>query len=76
MGAWLFGYPFLTAYARYVHVPLVGDVPAATALLFDIGVFSTVVGAVVLMLIAIAHQSLRASRRREADEIAAKKEAA
>lgn len=71
MGAWLFGYPFLTAYARYVPVPLVGDVPAATAMLFDVGVFATVVGAVVLMLIAIAHQSLRASRRREADDSAA-----
>jgi multicomponent K+:H+ antiporter subunit A len=31
----------------------------ASALLFDIGVFSLVVGATVLMLIAIAHQSLR-----------------
>ncbi|MFC3629718.1 monovalent cation/H+ antiporter subunit A [Paracoccus angustae] len=75
MGAWLFGYPFLTAHARYVHVPLVGDVPAATAMLFDIGVFATVMGAVVLMLVAIAHQSLRASRRREQDEVP-RKEAA
>ncbi|MGD6027694.1 MnhB domain-containing protein, partial [Xanthomonas citri pv. citri] len=71
MGAWLFGYPFLTAHARYVHIPLIGDVPAATALLFDIGVFATVMGAVVLMLVAIAHQSLRASRRREQDDMAA-----
>ena len=68
MGAWLFGYPFLTAYAQYVDIPAVGKVPAATAMLFDIGVFATVVGAVVLMLVAIAHQSLRASRRREQDE--------
>ncbi|TBN47237.1 monovalent cation/H+ antiporter subunit A [Paracoccus sediminis] len=71
MGAWLFGYPFLTAYARYVRIPLVGEVPAATAMLFDVGVFATVMGAVVLMLVAIAHQSLRASRRREMDGIAA-----
>ena len=76
MGAWVFGYPFLTAHARYVDIPLVGQVPAATALLFDIGVFATVVGAVVLMLVAIAHQSLRASRRREQEELAARKEAA
>ncbi|WP_347139073.1 monovalent cation/H+ antiporter subunit A [Paracoccus sp. SSK6] len=76
MGAWLFGYPFLTAHARYVHIPLVGDVPAATAMLFDIGVFATVMGAVVLMLVAIAHQSLRASRRREQDELTARKEVA
>ncbi|RJL10431.1 monovalent cation/H+ antiporter subunit A [Paracoccus siganidrum] len=65
MGAWIFGYPFLTAYAQYINVPLIGDVPAATALAFDLGVFAVVVGATVLMLIAIAHQSLRAARLRE-----------
>ena len=36
----------------------------ASALMFDLGVFSLVVGAVVLMLIAIAHQSLRVGRPR------------
>ncbi|WP_128254109.1 monovalent cation/H+ antiporter subunit A [Falsirhodobacter deserti] len=65
MGSWLFGYPFMTAHSQYVHVPLVGEVPAATALLFDLGVFLLVVGAVVLMQIAIAHQSLRWSRARD-----------
>lgn len=67
LGAWVFGYPFLTAHAQYVHVPLIGDVPAATALLFDLGVFALVLGATILMLVAIAHQSLR-SRRREREE--------
>ena len=67
LGAWVFGYPFLTAHARYIDIPLIGAVPAATALLFDIGVFATVVGAVVLMLVAVAHQSLRAGRMREQD---------
>ena len=43
----------------YTELPLIGRVPTASALLFDIGVFSLVVGATVLMLIAIAHQSLR-----------------
>jgi multicomponent K+:H+ antiporter subunit A len=59
MGAWLFGYPFLTSHSRYLDLPLIGKVPAASALLFDLGVFSLVVGATVLMLIAIAHQSIR-----------------
>ncbi|SCY95437.1 multisubunit potassium/proton antiporter, PhaA subunit /multisubunit potassium/proton antiporter, PhaB subunit [Paracoccus tibetensis] len=68
MGSWVFGYPFLTAYAQYVTLPLIGDVPAATALVFDLGVFALVMGATVLMLIAIAHQSLRAARLREHDE--------
>lgn len=67
MGSWLFGFPFLTAHARYVEFPLIGKVPLATALLFDLGVFSLVVGATVLMLIAIAHQSLRSARARSRD---------
>ncbi|MGB3387754.1 MAG: monovalent cation/H+ antiporter subunit A [Pseudaminobacter sp.] len=67
-GSWLFGYPFLTSNSRYIEVPLVGEVPAATAALFDLGVFSLVVGATVLMLIAIAHQSIR---RLRASKIAA-----
>jgi multicomponent K+:H+ antiporter subunit A len=68
MGAWLFGYPFLTASAQYVDLPIIGQVPAATALAFDLGVFALVVGATVLMLIAIAHQSLRASRQKALEE--------
>jgi multicomponent K+:H+ antiporter subunit A len=69
LGALVFGYPFLTAHARYVTLPLIGDVPAATALLFDAGVFALVVGATVLMLIAIAHQSLRTVRARDRDHL-------
>ena len=50
-----------------ISLPLIGAVPAATALIFDTGVFALVVGATVLMLIAIAHQSLRIARLRERD---------
>jgi len=34
----------------------------ASAMLFDIGVFALVFGATVLILIAIAHQSVRSQR--------------
>ena len=64
MGSFLFGYPFMTAHAQYVTLPVIGQVPAATALIFDLGVFATVVGATVLIQIAIAHQSLRSARLR------------
>lgn len=59
VGSWLFGYPFLTSYFQYTNIPFVGKMPTATAMAFDLGVFSLVVGATVLMLIAIAHQSIR-----------------
>jgi multicomponent K+:H+ antiporter subunit A len=37
-------------------------VPAASALLFDLGVFALVVGSTVLILVALAHQSIRINR--------------
>ncbi|MBI1619519.1 monovalent cation/H+ antiporter subunit A [Aquamicrobium zhengzhouense] len=64
LGAWLFGMPFLTSYFQYTEIPFIGKVPTASALLFDLGVFALVVGATVLMLIAIAHQSVRSYRVR------------
>ncbi len=63
-GAWLFGYPFLTSSFRYADLPIVGEVPLATALLFDVGVFLLVIGTTALILTALAHQSIRTPRRR------------
>ncbi|MGB3900145.1 MAG: monovalent cation/H+ antiporter subunit A [Mesorhizobium sp.] len=61
-GSWLVGYPFLTSHSQYVDLPLIGAVPAPTGALFDLGVFLLVIGATVLMLVAIAHQSVRRLR--------------
>jgi multicomponent K+:H+ antiporter subunit A len=58
----LIGYPFMTTAFQYADIPFIGRVPMASALLFDLGVFSLVVGATVLILIALAHQSVRAPR--------------
>src|SRR5690606_15294499 len=62
LGSWLFGYPFLTTSFRYLDLALFGKIPMATALLFDLGVFILVVGATVLILVAIAHQSIRGAK--------------
>ena len=62
MGSLLFGYPFLTAYFQYLDLPVFGRIPLATAVLFDLGVLMLVVGATTLILIALAHQSLRRPR--------------
>jgi multicomponent K+:H+ antiporter subunit A len=50
LGSLLFGFPFLTSTFEYVGIPLVGKVELATALLFDLGVYLTVVGATLLIL--------------------------
>ena len=63
MIAWLDALPFLTSRIVDVHLPLVGDVHLSTVLLFDLGVFALVIGATLLMLVALAHQSLRSPRR-------------
>jgi multicomponent K+:H+ antiporter subunit A len=60
--AWAFGQPFLTSYFAYAELPVLGSVPTASALLFDLGVFALVFGATVLILIALAHQSVRSHR--------------
>ena len=62
LAAWFFGRPFLTTYFAYAELPLIGKVPTASALIFDIGVFALVVGATLLMLVALAHQSVRGHR--------------
>ena len=67
-GAWLFGRPFLTSAFQYVDIPLLGRVPMASAVIFDLGVVVLVLGAVVMMLVALAHQSLRKPRRAESEE--------
>jgi multicomponent K+:H+ antiporter subunit A len=52
-GSWLLGHPFLTSTYDYPVLPFVGAVPLASASLFDLGVFLTVVGATMVMLTAI-----------------------
>ena len=46
----LFGYPFLTSAHGHWHIPLIGNVELASAMMFDIGVFLVVVGAVLVIM--------------------------
>jgi multicomponent K+:H+ antiporter subunit A len=63
MSAWPAGLEFLTARMADMHLPLIGDVHLSSVLLFDLGVYLLVIGATLLMLVALAHQSLRSPRR-------------
>jgi len=60
-GSWLFAHPFLTSHVVHARLPVLGEVHLPSAFFFDLGVFSLVVGATGLILIALAHQSLRPS---------------
>lgn len=67
LGACLAGYPFLTSYFAYMDAPAIGQIPLASALIFDLGVFMLVVGSTILILIALAHQSIRSHRPAHVD---------
>ncbi len=57
LGGIVLGYPFLTQTFGYFYIPLVGEIELATALIFDIGVFLTVVGATLLIISSIGEGS-------------------
>ena len=59
LGAMAVGYPFLTTHTWHFALPLLGDIHIASALFFDIGVYAVVVGSTLLILTALAHQSVR-----------------
>ncbi|MGW9063074.1 monovalent cation/H+ antiporter subunit A [Achromobacter animicus] len=67
VSAWLAYKPFLAALAWDVALPLIGHVHVSSVLLFDLGVYMLVVGSTVLVLVALAHQSLRAQRKAAAE---------
>ncbi len=50
IGSWLFGTPFLTSAFGYFRIPPFHEFELATAMAFDLGVFLSVVGAVLLSL--------------------------
>ena len=62
LGALFWGFPFLTSHTAHLTVPVLGEVHIASALFFDIGVFTLVVGSTMLILTGIAHQSVRSHR--------------
>ena len=54
MAAWFWGRPFLTSAHIFVHPPLLGKMHLASAAVFDLGVYITVVGATMLMISVLA----------------------
>ncbi|HQR99620.1 MULTISPECIES: monovalent cation/H+ antiporter subunit A [unclassified Polaromonas] len=61
-GAVVLGYPFMTTHTAHLHLPLLGGLHVPSALFFDLGVFAIVLGSTMLILTALAHQSVRSHR--------------
>ena len=68
IGPWLGGLPLLTSGFDHFHLPLVGDIELATAAIFDLGVFLTVVGAVMVALANLSRVLRRAEHEPRSDE--------
>ena len=63
IGAFAFGRPFLTSAHGHPSVALLGELPLATASLFDLGVYITVVGATLLMLSVLGAASKKPNKQ-------------
>ncbi len=50
VGSWFFDRPFMTTWFDYFDIPMIGEIELASALIFDLGVYLTVVGATLLIL--------------------------
>ena len=56
-GSFVFGYPFLTSTFGYITWPVVGKFEVVSALVFDLGVYLTVIGATLLALVSVGRLS-------------------
>ncbi len=52
-----FGHPFLTSAHDHFHLPLIGDLELASAMVFDIGVLMVVVGITLVILVRLGEQT-------------------
>ncbi|MGB4011172.1 MAG: monovalent cation/H+ antiporter subunit A [Zwartia sp.] len=59
LGSFVFGSAFLTSTFGHPALPLIGEIPLASAAAFDLGVFLTVVGATLLTISALSGASQR-----------------
>lgn len=76
LGAVLLDYPFLTTHTAHLHLPVLGEIHVPSALFFDTGVFTLVLGSTMLILTALAHQSIRSHRWADEQRERAMEEAA
>lgn len=65
LGSWFFGHAFLTSWFTHLDWPVVGEFEFATAMLFDIGVYLTVVGATLMILANFGQMTTKHRPRQE-----------
>lgn len=63
VGSWLFGRPFMKTWFDYFNLPLVGEIELASALVFDLGVYITVVGSTLMILASLGQLTMNESKK-------------
>lgn len=64
IGSWLFGRPFMTTWFEYFDIPFIGKIELASALVFDIGVYITVVGSTLMILASLGKLTTNESKNK------------
>jgi multicomponent K+:H+ antiporter subunit A len=62
VGSWFFERPFLTTWFDYFDIPFIGKIELASALVFDLGVYLTVVGATLMILASLGQLTTNAPK--------------
>jgi len=58
VGSWLFSKPFMTTWFDYFDIPFIGEIELASALIFDVGVYITVVGSTLMILASLGQLTI------------------
>lgn len=66
IGSWFFDRPFMTTWFDYFDIPYIGEIELASALIFDLGVYLTVIGSSLLILASLG--KLTSAHRPTAEE--------
>ncbi|ALQ54357.1 Putative monovalent cation/H+ antiporter subunit A [Pseudoalteromonas issachenkonii] len=62
VGSWFFDKPFLTTWFDYFDILFVGKTELASAIVFDLGVYLTVVGATLMILASLGNMTANAEK--------------
>lgn len=63
VGSWFFDKPFLTTWFDYFDIPFIGKTELASAIVFDLGVYLTVVGATLMILASLGDMTTSAEQK-------------
>jgi multicomponent K+:H+ antiporter subunit A len=62
VGSWFFDSPFLKTWFDYFDLPVIGQIELASAIVFDLGVYITVVGATLMILASLGKLTANAPK--------------